>query len=49
MAQIAFGVMRDWMTDLAVSLVTLSVGTAKAAGARPERDLGALARIGRQA
>lgn len=42
-AQIAFGEMRYWMTDLAVSLLTLSETKAKAAEQRTERYLDALA------
>ena len=42
-AQIAFGEMRYWMTDLAVSLLTLSETKAKAAEARTERYLDELA------
>jgi signal transduction histidine kinase/HAMP domain-containing protein len=42
-AQIAFGEMRYWMTDLAVSLLTLSEGKAKAAEARTEHYLDQLA------
>src|SRR3954452_6828337 len=38
-AQIAFGEMRYWMTDLAVSLLTLSETKAKAAEARTARHL----------
>ena len=44
-AQIAFGEMRYWMTDLAVSLLTLSETKAKAAEARTERYLDELARL----
>jgi signal transduction histidine kinase/HAMP domain-containing protein len=42
-AQIAFGEMRYWMTDLAVSLLTLSESKAKAAQARTEAYLDELA------
>ena len=42
-AQIAFGEMRYWMTDLAVSLLTLSEAKAKTAEARTERYLDELA------
>lgn len=42
-AQIAFGEMRYWMTDLAVSLLTLSESKAKAAQARTEHYLTELA------
>src|ERR1044071_2179262 len=42
-AQIAFGEMRYWMTDLAVSLLTLSETKAKAARARMEQHLDQLA------
>jgi signal transduction histidine kinase/HAMP domain-containing protein len=42
-AQIAFGDMRYWMTDLAVSLLTLSETKAKAAEERTARHLDALA------
>jgi signal transduction histidine kinase len=42
-AHIAFGEMRYWMTDLAVSLLTLSETKAKAAEARTERYLDQLA------
>ncbi|MGD9615704.1 MAG: ATP-binding protein [Alphaproteobacteria bacterium] len=42
-AQIAFGDMRYWMTDLAVSLLTLSETKAKTAEERTERHLNALA------
>src|SRR3954471_23835634 len=48
-AQIAFGEMRYWMTDLAVSLLTLSETKAKAAEARTERYLDELARLRPQA
>lgn len=44
-AQISFGEMRYWMTDLAVSLLTLAEGKAKAAQARTERYLDQLARL----
>jgi len=43
-AQIAFGEMRYWMTDLAVSLLMLSERNAHAARARMEQDLDLLAR-----
>ena len=43
-AQIAFGEVRYWMTDLAVSLLTLSETNAKAARARMEGYLDQLAR-----
>jgi signal transduction histidine kinase len=43
-AQIAFGKMRYWMTDLAVSLLMLSERNAHAARARMEQDLDRLAR-----
>jgi signal transduction histidine kinase len=43
-AQIAFGKMRYWMTDLAVSLLMLSERNAHAARARMEQDLDQLAR-----
>ena len=43
-AQIAFGEMRYWLTDLAVSLLTLSERNASAARQQTERHLGALAR-----
>jgi signal transduction histidine kinase/HAMP domain-containing protein len=42
-AQIAFGEMRYWMTELAVSLLTLSESKAKAAEARTEAYLDKLA------
>jgi signal transduction histidine kinase/HAMP domain-containing protein len=42
-AQIAFGEVRYWMTDLAVSLLTLPEANAKAARARMERYLDQLA------
>ena len=42
-AQIAFGEMRYWMTDLAVSQLTLSERNAAAARARMEEHLGKLA------
>jgi len=42
-AQIAFGEMRYWMTDLAVSQLTLSERSAAAARARMEEHLGKLA------
>ena len=42
-AQIAFGEMRYWMTDLAVSQLTLSERNAAAARARTEEHLGKLA------
>src|SRR3954447_18079302 len=42
-AQIAFGEMRYWMTDLAVSLLTLSETRAKAAEERTRRYLDELA------
>jgi signal transduction histidine kinase/HAMP domain-containing protein len=42
-AQIAFGEMRYWMTDLAVSLLTLSESKARIAEERTERYLDALA------
>ena len=42
-AQLAFGEMRYWMTDLAVSLLTLPEANAKAAHARMERYLDQLA------
>src|SRR3954471_3109860 len=42
-AQIAFGEMRYWMTDLAVSLLTLSETKAKLAETKTERYLDALA------
>ena len=48
-AQIAFGEMRYWMTDLAVSLLTLSETKAKAAEARTERYLDELAPLRPQA
>src|SRR3984893_8110710 len=38
-AQLAFGEVRYWMTDLAVSLLTLPEANAKAARARMERHL----------
>jgi signal transduction histidine kinase/HAMP domain-containing protein len=44
-AQIAFGEMRYWMTDLAVSLLTLSETKAKAAEARTEHHLDELATL----
>jgi signal transduction histidine kinase/HAMP domain-containing protein len=44
-AQIAFGEMRYWMTDLAVSLLTLSETKAKAAEARTGRHLDELATL----
>jgi signal transduction histidine kinase/HAMP domain-containing protein len=43
-AQLAFGEVRYWMTDLAVSLLTLPEANAKAARARMERHLDQLAR-----
>ncbi len=43
-AQIAFGEMRYWMTDLAVSMLMLSEHNATAAQTRMERDLDRLAR-----
>src|SRR5271167_2280856 len=43
-AQIAFGKMRYWMTDLAVSLLMLSERNAHAARTRMEQDLDRLAR-----
>lgn len=43
-AQIAFGEMRYWMTDLAVSMLTLSERNAAAARQQMERHLDALAR-----
>jgi signal transduction histidine kinase/HAMP domain-containing protein len=43
-AQIAFGEMRYWLTDLAVSLLTLSERNAAAARLQTERHLDALAR-----
>jgi len=42
-AQLAFGEVRYWMTDLAVSLLTLPEANAKAARARMERHLDQLA------
>jgi signal transduction histidine kinase len=42
-AQLAFGEVRYWMTDLAVSLLTLPEANAKAARARMERHLDRLA------
>jgi signal transduction histidine kinase len=42
-AQLAFGEVRYWMTDLAVSLLTLPEANAKAARARMERHLDKLA------
>jgi len=48
-AQIAFGEMRYWMTDLAVSLLTLSETKARAAEARTERYLDQLAPLRPQA
>ena len=42
-AQLAFGEVRYWMTDLAVSLLTLPEVNAKAARARMERYLDRLA------
>ena len=48
-AQIAFGKMRYWMTDLAVSLLMLSERNAHAARARMEGDLDQLARYRPQA
>src|SRR4051794_18297933 len=48
-ARIAFGEMRYWMTDLAVSLLTLSETKAKAAEARTEHDLDALTPLHPQA
>jgi len=48
-AQIAFGEMRYWMTDLAVSLLTLSETKARAAEARTERYLDVLAPLRPQA
>ena len=48
-AQIAFGEMRYWMTDLAVSLLMLSERNAHAARARMEQDLDLLARYRPQA
>ena len=48
-AQIAFGEMRYWMTDLAVSLLTLSETKAKAAEARTEHYLDELAPLRPQA
>src|SRR5438045_9257439 len=44
-AQIAFGEVRYWMTDLAVSLLTLPEANAKAAHARMQHYLGELARL----
>ena len=43
-AQIAFGKMRYWMTDLAVSLLMLSERNAHTARAQMEQDLDQLAR-----
>jgi signal transduction histidine kinase len=48
-AQIAFGKMRYWMTDLAVSLLMLSERNAHAARARMDQDLDQLARYRPQA
>ena len=48
-AQIAFGEMRYWMTDLAVSLLMLSERNAHAARARMEQNLDLLARYRPQA
>ncbi len=48
-AQIAFGKMRYWMTDLAVSLLMLSERNAHAARARMEQNLDELARYRPQA
>ena len=48
-AQIAFGEMRYWMTDLAVSLLMLSERNAHAAGARMEQNLDLLAKYRPQA
>ena len=48
-AQIAFGEMRYWMTDLAVSLLMLSERNAHAARARMEQHLDLLARYRPQA
>ena len=46
-AQIAFGEMRYWMTDLAVSQLTLSERNAAAARVRMEQYLDTLARTSR--